>query len=89
MQKPSIRGRSFYTGLGHTEESYDDPDFTNLLLGAIRYTANRSRRKLRDQLTEECKPERHLYVWRSRDDATCPNCSGAYSGLSMGLAERN
>ncbi|MER7002470.1 ThuA domain-containing protein [Dactylosporangium sp. NPDC000555] len=34
-------GRSFYTGLGHTEESYVDPNFTKLLLGAIRYTAKR------------------------------------------------
>jgi hypothetical protein len=34
-------GRSFYTGFGHTEESYTDPNFTNLLLGAIRYTAKR------------------------------------------------
>jgi type 1 glutamine amidotransferase len=33
------KGRSFYTGLGHTEESYDDPNFTKLLLGAIRYSA--------------------------------------------------
>jgi type 1 glutamine amidotransferase len=35
------KGRSFYTGLGHTEESYDDPNFTKLLLGAICYTAKR------------------------------------------------
>jgi type 1 glutamine amidotransferase len=35
------KGRSFYTGLGHTEESYGDPNFTKMLLGAIRYTAKR------------------------------------------------
>ncbi|MFI5911385.1 ThuA domain-containing protein [Dactylosporangium sp. NPDC051541] len=34
-------GRSFYTGFGHTEESYTDPAFRSLLLGAIRYTARR------------------------------------------------
>ena len=34
-------GRSFYTGLGHTEESFSDPNFIRLLLGAIRYTAKR------------------------------------------------
>ncbi|WP_433609844.1 carbohydrate-binding protein [Dactylosporangium sp. CA-139114] len=34
-------GRSFTTGFGHTEESYTDPAFTSLLLGAIRYTARR------------------------------------------------
>ncbi|MFB7495158.1 ThuA domain-containing protein [Streptomyces sp. NPDC056161] len=32
-------GRSFYTGLGHTIESYSDPAFRSLLLGAVRYTA--------------------------------------------------
>ncbi|MFF0048246.1 ThuA domain-containing protein [Streptomyces sp. NPDC005498] len=32
-------GRSFYTGLGHTAESYADPAFRSLLLGGIRYAA--------------------------------------------------
>lgn len=32
-------GRSFYTGLGHTAESYADPDFRALLLGALRYAS--------------------------------------------------
>ncbi|QQQ79463.1 ThuA domain-containing protein [Saccharothrix sp. 6-C] len=32
-------GRSFYTGLGHTVESYADPVFRNHLLGGIRYAA--------------------------------------------------
>ncbi|KDN22820.1 ThuA domain-containing protein [Amycolatopsis rifamycinica] len=36
---PQGRGRAFYTGLGHTSESYDDPAFRTLLLGAIRYAA--------------------------------------------------
>jgi len=30
-------GRSFYTGLGHTQESYTDPNFTKLLLGGLRF----------------------------------------------------
>ncbi|MGW7354140.1 ThuA domain-containing protein [Streptomyces sp. NPDC054784] len=30
-------GRSFYTGLGHTKESYAEPDFRQHLLGGIRY----------------------------------------------------
>ena len=30
-------GRSFYTGLGHTEESYADPNFTRVLLGGIQF----------------------------------------------------
>lgn len=29
------KGRSFYTGLGHTDESYSDPDFIQHLYGAI------------------------------------------------------
>jgi hypothetical protein len=36
---PQGRGRAFYTGLGHTAESYADPAFRALLLGAIRYAA--------------------------------------------------
>lgn len=30
-------GRSFYTALGHTKESYEDPIFLNHLLGGIQY----------------------------------------------------
>lgn len=30
-------GRAFYTGLGHTEESYSDPLFLKHLLGGIQY----------------------------------------------------
>ncbi|MEM8594719.1 MAG: ThuA domain-containing protein [Pseudomonadota bacterium] len=33
-------GRSFYTGLGHTKESYVHIPFLNHLLGGIRYAAN-------------------------------------------------
>ncbi|GAA1295455.1 hypothetical protein Psi02_78580 [Planotetraspora silvatica] len=36
---PQASGRSFYTGLGHTIESYADPNYRNLLLGGIRYAA--------------------------------------------------
>ena len=34
-------GRSFYTGLGHTKESYDDPAFRKHLLGGINYCLGR------------------------------------------------
>ncbi|MEO6081793.1 MAG: ThuA domain-containing protein [Umezawaea sp.] len=34
-------GRSFYTGLGHTTESYTDPVFRTHLLGGISYAAGR------------------------------------------------
>ncbi|GAA5184677.1 hypothetical protein GCM10023322_26680 [Rugosimonospora acidiphila] len=32
-------GRAFYTGAGHTIESYDEPEFRALLLGGLRYAA--------------------------------------------------
>jgi type 1 glutamine amidotransferase len=41
-------GRSFYTGLGHTQESYTDPNFTRLLLGGIRIAAG--------AVTADCSP---------------------------------
>ncbi|SHG77850.1 ThuA domain-containing protein [Flagellimonas flava] len=34
-------GRSFYTGLGHTEEAFDDSDFKQHLLGAIEWCLGR------------------------------------------------
>lgn len=34
-------GRAFYTGGGHTEESYDEPDFQKHLLGGIIYCLGR------------------------------------------------
>ena len=42
-------GRSFYTGGGHTAESYADPVFRNQLLGGIRYAAART--------NADCRPE--------------------------------
>lgn len=36
------QGRSFYTGLGHTAESYTDPAFRSLLLGTVRYAAGQA-----------------------------------------------
>jgi type 1 glutamine amidotransferase len=36
---PQASGRSFYTGLGHTIESYAEPAYRALLLGGIRYAA--------------------------------------------------
>jgi type 1 glutamine amidotransferase len=42
-------GRSFYTGFGHTQESYADPAFRNQLLGGIRYVGRRA--------NADCRPE--------------------------------
>ncbi|MFI6633015.1 ThuA domain-containing protein [Nonomuraea fuscirosea] len=46
---PQSSGRSFYTGLGHTQESYADPDFRALLAGGIRYAAK--------AVNADCRPE--------------------------------
>ncbi|WP_422773784.1 ThuA domain-containing protein [Plantactinospora sp. WMMC1484] len=42
-------GRSFYTGGGHTQQSYAEPAFRAHLLGGIRYAAGRSK--------ADCRPE--------------------------------
>jgi type 1 glutamine amidotransferase len=42
-------GRSFYTGSGHTQASYTEAGFRSLVLGGIRYAANRTR--------ADCRPE--------------------------------
>ncbi|WFE66022.1 ThuA domain-containing protein [Micromonospora sp. WMMD714] len=42
-------GRSFYTGLGHTQESYAEAAFRSHLLGGIRYAAGRAK--------ADCRPE--------------------------------
>ncbi|MNQ90611.1 Trehalose utilization [compost metagenome] len=39
-------GRSFYTGLGHTEESYTDPLFLKHLLGGLQYAMGIKRMEL-------------------------------------------
>ncbi|RVX39868.1 type 1 glutamine amidotransferase [Nonomuraea polychroma] len=46
---PQSSGRAFYTGLGHTRESYADPLFRTLLLGGIRYAAKAT--------NADCRPE--------------------------------
>jgi type 1 glutamine amidotransferase len=42
-------GRSFYTGSGHTQGSYAEPAFRSMVLGGIRYAANRTK--------ADCRPE--------------------------------
>ncbi|MFD7123064.1 MULTISPECIES: ThuA domain-containing protein [Streptomyces] len=42
-------GRSFYTGLGHTKESYAEPAFRDHVLGGLRYATG--------QVKADCKPD--------------------------------
>ncbi|MGX1953035.1 ThuA domain-containing protein [Streptomyces anulatus] len=43
-------GRSFYTGLGHTKESYAEPAFRGHVLGGLRYATG--------QVKADCKPDK-------------------------------
>ncbi|OON81782.1 ThuA domain-containing protein [Streptomyces tsukubensis] len=43
-------GRSFYTGLGHTKESYAEPEFRAHLLGGLKYATG--------QVKADCKPNK-------------------------------
>ncbi|WP_406137896.1 ThuA domain-containing protein [Streptomyces anulatus] len=43
-------GRSFYTGLGHTKESYAEPAFRSHVLGGLRYATG--------QVKADCKPDK-------------------------------
>lgn len=47
--RPYQGGRAFYTGGGHTKESYADPAFRGHLLGGIRYAAA--------EVQADCRPE--------------------------------
>jgi type 1 glutamine amidotransferase len=42
-------GRSFYTGSGHTQAGYTETGFRSMILGGIRYAANRTK--------ADCRPE--------------------------------
>ncbi|WP_328993590.1 ThuA domain-containing protein [Kribbella sp. NBC_01245] len=42
-------GRSFYTGSGHTQSSFAESGFRSMILGGIRYAANRTK--------ADCRPE--------------------------------
>lgn len=65
------QGRSFYTGLGHTAESYADPDFRTLLLGAVRWAAgqapgdctHRAPRTAQKAAAEEGSQNVHLFYY--------------------------
>ncbi|WP_229201762.1 ThuA domain-containing protein [Arsenicibacter rosenii] len=54
-------GRSFYTGGGHTDESYSDPMFLQHLLGGINYARQK---KADDLIPEENRFTRHVLAER-------------------------
>ncbi|GIJ46808.1 hypothetical protein Val02_36940 [Virgisporangium aliadipatigenens] len=51
-------GRSFYTGMGHTAESWDEADFTKHLAGALRWTSGVERGDCQATIASNYKVER-------------------------------
>lgn len=58
-------GRAFYTGFGHTKESYADPAFRGHLLGGIRYATGEAQ--------ADCRPENG---YRPLFDGTAASLTG-------------
>ncbi|MFC4585149.1 ThuA domain-containing protein [Sphaerisporangium corydalis] len=65
-------GRSWYTGLGHTEESYADPTFTTMLLGGIQIAAGAK--------PADCRPENGYTTLFDGTQATLNNWRQAGPG---------
>ena len=64
-------GRSFYTGLGHTEASYTESNFTRMLLGAIQWAGGAT--------TATCTPQSNPVTgtsWRARANNRFVTTSG-------------
>jgi len=59
-------GRAFYTGLGHTEETYSEPAFLKMLWGGIRYVGNEG--KPVDFSKSNVAPEENRFVKEVLDD---------------------
>ncbi|MEV4132365.1 ThuA domain-containing protein [Dactylosporangium sp. NPDC049742] len=81
-------GRSFYTGFGHTEESYADANFRNLLLGAIRYTAKR----VDGNCAAPVQPSGSVYqaeAWSATGGVQVANHAAAVGGKTAGYIDNN
>ena len=50
-------GRAFYTGSGHTVETYQDKDFQRHLIGGIRWAMGNNKRDYRKAVTHNIPPE--------------------------------
>jgi type 1 glutamine amidotransferase len=73
-------GRAFYTGAGHTVESYDEPAFRALLLGGLRYAAGTA--------YADDRPERE-YLPLSVGDVTDWSSPEAYRDCSLKFGWRD
>ncbi len=54
-------GRSFYTGLGHTKESYSEPLFLQHLLGGINYAIGENRRDYSQAWSDRVPKENRFF----------------------------
>lgn len=55
-------GRAFYTGLGHTDESYSEPAFLQHLLGGIQYAMGENKKLDWDKANTPEVPEENRFV---------------------------
>ncbi|WP_238012015.1 ThuA domain-containing protein [Dactylosporangium sp. AC04546] len=81
-------GRSFYTGLGHTEASYTEAAFTSLLLGALRYTAKR----VDGNCAPSTPPASSVYQgesWSATSGVQVANHAPAVGGRTAGYIDPN
>jgi cytochrome c len=55
-------GRAWYTELGHTDESYSDPNYLNHLLGGIQYAIGENKNLNYSKATQQRTPEENRFA---------------------------
>ncbi|MCW2879462.1 MAG: glycosyl hydrolase [Sphaerisporangium sp.] len=79
---PQGAGRSFYTGLGHTQESYADPAFRTLLLGGIAYAAG--------AVKADCRPENgYTAIYNGSTNGWSQAGPGSFTNTDATLTSRD
>ncbi|GAA3816640.1 hypothetical protein GCM10022226_41630 [Sphaerisporangium flaviroseum] len=79
---PQGAGRSFYTGLGHTQESYADPAFRSLLLGGIAYAAG--------AVKADCRPENgYTPIYNGSTSGWSQAGPGSFANVDATLTSRD
>ncbi|MCC9166837.1 ThuA domain-containing protein [Pontibacter harenae] len=83
-------GRSFYTALGHTPASYEDPQFLNHLLGGITYAIGDNEELNYGAATSEQIPEEERFVKTTLTEGTLfePTEMAVLPNLNILVAQR-